>query len=57
MNANRIINMVLRMFIRKAMNVGANKLGKSGGGSKNPQNSSMKQAKRAMKISRRLGRM
>ncbi len=57
MNANQIINMVLRMFVRKAMNTGMSKLSNSGNGGKNRQDPNLKQAKRAMKMSRRIGRM
>ena len=57
MNANQIINMVLRMFVRKAMNSGMNKLANSGTGGKKGQDPNLKQAKRAMKMSRRIGRM
>lgn len=65
MNANQLINMVMRLFVRKALNRGidagidhfAKRRGNGQGDA--PQNSKAQaqQAKRAIRMARRAGRM
>lgn len=52
MNANRLINMVLRMIMRKGMNAAAKRMG----GGKKSGGAATKNLNKAARMSRRVGR-
>ncbi|MBA86061.1 hypothetical protein ACSSNL_12960 [Thalassobius sp. S69A] len=58
MNANQLINMIVRLFVRKAVNKGMNAgINRMAGGPKRGQPTpAAKQARRAMKVTRRLNK-
>lgn len=55
MNANRLINMLIRMVMRKGMNAAARRMGgPKGEGGTNPGQKALKMARQANRINRRL---